>query len=115
MEDLDIKNWKEFKIGEIFNIEKGERLVKTDRIKGEIPLITASSKKNGVVDLLDKKFYENRKKIFSNTITIDMFFNVFYQKESFFADDNIHSLSIKEKVNLNKYNSIFLISCFKKN
>ena len=111
---LNKSNWKEFKVGKVFDVKKGERLIKTQRIKGKIPLITASSKKNGIVEFLNFETYKDKKKLFSNVISIDMFFNVFYQKESFFADDNVHTLKIKENIPLNKYNSIFLISCFKK-
>lgn len=111
---IDTKNWQEFKITDIFDITKGERLVKTVRIKGEIPLITASSKKNGVVDFIDFQTYKDKKKLFSNVITIDMFFNVFYQQEIFFADDNIHCLKIKNNIELNNYIALFLISCLRK-
>ena len=111
---VETENWKYFQIEKIFEVEKGERLIKTERIRGEIPLVTASSKKNGIVNFLNFKTYQNRKKKFSNVITIDMFFNVFYQKNDFFADDNVHILKIKEEIELNKYIAIFLISCFKK-
>ena len=50
--DLHIKNWKNFKIIDLFDIKKGERLVKEQRIEGNIPLITATSENNGVVDYI---------------------------------------------------------------
>ena len=113
---LKTAKFKEFQIKELFEIQKGERLIKNDRMKGETPLITASSKNNGFVIFLNKKNYENKKKLFLNTISIDMFFNVFYQEKEFFADDNIHCLSIKNKtIELNKYHALFLISCLKEN
>ena len=50
--ELKIENWKWFYINELFDIKKGERLVKEKRIEGKIPLITATSENNGVVDFI---------------------------------------------------------------
>ncbi|OIO63642.1 methyltransferase, partial [Candidatus Woesearchaeota archaeon CG1_02_33_12] len=41
--NLNTKDWKFFKIVDLFDIKKGERLVKEERIEGNIPLITATS------------------------------------------------------------------------
>ncbi|GAF72582.1 unnamed protein product, partial [marine sediment metagenome] len=50
--NLHEKKWGWFYITDLFNIKKGERLVKEKRVKGKIPLITASSENNGVVDFI---------------------------------------------------------------
>jgi len=47
---LDTKNWKSFRIIDLFEIKKGERLVQEERIEGNVPFITATSENNGVVD-----------------------------------------------------------------
>ena len=107
---MNDNNYSEYQIKEIFQIEKGERLIKNDRIAGTIPLVTASSKNNGVVDFLDLEIYKDRKKLFSNVITIDMFFNVFYQQDHFFADDNIHCLTFKNNFKLTKEIAFFLVT-----
>ena len=50
--DLNTKNWKSFIIEELFEIQKGERLVEYERIEGETPLITATSDNNGVASFI---------------------------------------------------------------
>ena len=89
---INPSKWKWFDINNLFLIEKGERLVKSERTEGETQLITASSKNNGVVDFLSKESFQENKKLFDNKITIDMFFNVFYHNYEYFSDDNVHTL-----------------------
>ncbi|MDD4877431.1 MAG: restriction endonuclease subunit S [Candidatus Nanoarchaeia archaeon] len=109
---LDTQKWKWFDIGSLFEIKKGERLIEEERIRGEIPLITASSENNGVVDLISYPHFNKEKKCFENKITIDMFFNVFYHNYKYFSDDNVHTLiPLFEKVNT--YISLFLVAVLK--
>ena len=110
---LYIENWKWFNLGDLFTFEKGERLTKPDRIEGDIPLITAGENNNGVTGYISLENFENKKKIFENKITVDMFFNVFYHDYKYFSDDNIHTL-IPIKFELNKYNSLFLVTILSK-
>jgi len=65
--------WKWFDIISLFKIEKGERLVKTERMEGGIALITASSKKNGIVNFLFKERFKEKK--------LFVLFNAFSNKE----------------------------------
>ena len=110
--ELNIKDWKWFYINELFDIKKGERLVKEKRIEGKIPLITATSENNGVVDFISYDKLEKKKKCFENKITIDMFFNVFYHNYKYFSDDNVHTLIPKFKEN-NSYIFLFLVTILK--
>ena len=111
---INIKKWEEFKIKDIFNVQKGERLTVVDRNQGNIPLLTASSADNGVSSFIDYEIFKDKKKIFENKITVDMFCNVFYQDFKYFSDDNIHTLLFKDKENEkyyeNKYINLFLVS-----
>ncbi|OGH06504.1 MAG: hypothetical protein A2W22_06075 [Candidatus Levybacteria bacterium RBG_16_35_11] len=111
--ELKTKKWHWFYIKDLFNIEKGERIVKLNRNKGKIPLITATSENNGVVDFLSYDDFKETKKCFKDKITIDMFFNVFYHDYNFFCDDNVHILISKFERN-NKYISLFLTIILKK-
>ncbi|MBR9701832.1 N-6 DNA methylase [Candidatus Pacearchaeota archaeon] len=103
--------WKEFyfKEGEdsIFEIQKGERLVTTERSNGDTPLVTASSKRNGIVEFIDLNAFRDTKKLNNNALTVDMFFNVFYHDYDYFSDDNVHTIKIKSK-DLNPKLSIFI-------
>jgi hypothetical protein len=62
--DLSINNWKSFIIEELFEIQKGERLVEYERIDGKMPLITATSENNGVSSFISYDDFHNYKKIF---------------------------------------------------
>lgn len=112
-EELNTKNWKNFKIVDIFDIKKGERLVKEERVAGDIPLITATSENNGVVEFISYDEFKDNKKIFQDKLTIDMFFNVFYHDYKYFSDDNVHTL-IPKNFSLNKYVCLFLVTVLKK-
>jgi len=94
-------DWTRFNLTEgensIFEIQKGERLVTTKRLNGETPLVTASSKNNGIVEFIDLESFKESKKLNNNSITIDMFFNVFYHNYDYFSDDNVHTIKIKNK------------------
>ena len=110
---LYIENWKWFNLGDLFIFEKGERLTKPDRVEGDIPLITAGENNNGVTEYISLENFKDKKKLFKNKITVDMFFNVFYHDYNYFSDDNIHTL-IPIKFELNKYNSLFLVTILSK-
>ena len=106
---LEIDNWKEFELIELFKIEKGERLTTYDRLQDDLnlPLVVASSENNGVVDFISQLGFISDKKIFEKKITIDMFWNVFYHDYKYFSDDNVHTLIPNFKTN--KYISLFCI------
>ena len=110
---LHIENWKWFNLGDLFTFEKGERLTKPDRIEGDIPLITAGENNNGVSEYISLENFKDKKKLFENKITVDMFFNVFYHDYKYFSDDNIHTL-LPINFELNKYNSLFLVTVLNK-
>lgn len=87
--------WREFKITQLFDYERGTRLTKGHRITGNIPLLTAGEFNQGV-----KEFISNEEqKIFSNAITIDMFCNSFVHIKPFCCDDNILVLTAKKQMN----------------
>src|SRR3989339_533878 len=117
IESMKSKYNNEFKIKDVFDIQKGERLTVLDRTHGDMPLLTASSVNNGISSFIDYEIFKNSKKIFKNKITVDMFCNVFFQEFDYFSDDNIHTLLFKnknyEKYYENKYVNIFLVSILK--
>ena len=115
---LNTLAWKEFRIKDIFYpIQKGERLVVIDRISGDTPLLTASSVNNGISSFINYETFNDKKKLFKNKITVDMFCSVFYQEFKYFSDDNIHTLLFKnmecEKYYENKYVNLFLVTILK--
>ncbi len=83
--ELNVQEWKEFLLSKIFIMTRGTRLTTYDRIKGEMPLVTAGEENSGVSEYISNTQQEK----FYNTLTIDMFNNCFYHSGVFCADDNI--------------------------
>jgi hypothetical protein len=110
--ELNIKHWGKFALRDLFDIIKGERLTKVNQKTGNTPLVMSSSINNGVASYIDFDYFSKIKSIHNNTITIDMFCNVFYHEYDYFSDDNIHTLILKE--DKNKFVKIFLVQVLKK-
>lgn len=113
--DLKDSKWQEFKITDLFILKKGERLTESNRISGDKPLITASSYNNGITSFIDYDNFKDKKKLFKNRITVDMFGNVFYHNYEYYSDDNIHTLLLNDRYNveLSDYSQIFLVAILK--
>lgn len=76
--------FKEFEVGELFEVTQGRRLKKSDFQDGDIPFVMASSRNNGVVAHLSNPVTTNE-----NFITADILGNVFYHDGLVgFGDDN---------------------------
>lgn len=84
--DLPQPIYKDFKLKDLFtSVKRGTRLVTSDRVPGNTPLITAGETNQGV-----SQYIQHNTELFpANSLTIDMFGNVFYRGFEFFADDNI--------------------------
>lgn len=102
--------FKEFEVGELFDVTQGRRLKKSDFEDGNIPFVMASSRNNGVVAYLSNPVTTNE-----NFITADILGNVFYHDGLVgFGDDNC-GLKLK---NGKESETIYLylvgaLSCFK--
>jgi len=82
---LEKVKWGEFTYKSIFNkIVQGRRLKKDDQITGDIPFVMAGTTNAGIVN-----YILNPVAIFpKNSITIDIFGNVFYRDYDFGAGDD---------------------------
>lgn len=100
--EINPSNWKEFYIKDLFEIERGTRITKENRYEGKIPLVTAGFQNEGIADFI----YSEVNKLYSNSITIDMFGNAFYREYYFYCDDNI--LVLKNQMNISKYTMLFI-------
>ncbi|MBR1380229.1 MAG: restriction endonuclease subunit S [Alphaproteobacteria bacterium] len=101
---FDTTEWKKFKLSDLFNVVRGVRLTKGNRIPGKMPLATAGASNEGVSDYISNP----EMKIYKDAITIDMFCNCFYRSYNFACDDNI--LVLQEKISLTKFVKLFLVS-----
>ncbi|WP_439098962.1 restriction endonuclease subunit S [Campylobacter vicugnae] len=78
-------NWGEFEYRKIFNhIKQGKRLKKDDQICGDLPFVMAGITNNGVANYISNPIIMFPK----NSITVDIFGNVFYRDFEFSAGDD---------------------------
>lgn len=109
---METNNWKWFRYSDIFNIEKGKRLTKADMKKGNINFIGATDSNNGVTNKIGNDEYC----FTGNKITVSYNGSIaraFYQKNAFWASDDVNVLSLKE-YELNKNIAMFLLVLIEK-
>lgn len=111
---LETDHWEEFKMKDLLDFERGERLVELDKVMGDIPFVTVSFYNNGISSFISLDIFENRKKLFQNRITIDIFGNVFYHSYNYFSNDSIHTFLLKSEEELTIYTNLFLVSILRK-
>ena len=90
---LSDREWKEFRIGDLFDNFHGKRLTNANRKTGNIPFLTASEINQGVSAFLKNEKLDKYK----DSITIDMFGHVFFHNYECSGDDNIYFF-ISEKL-----------------
>lgn len=105
--------WKEFVIGEIFNIYSTSSGIDKNKLTGKtglLPYITRTDRNNGYDTFIGEQPKYSADK--GNVITIGLDTQtVFYQKTAFYTGQNIQILEFDE---LNEYNAKFIIALLKK-
>ena len=107
--ELNTDTWKEFKISDIFTMERGREKAPNQNENGDTPLINEISTNNGFTRKVKPT------KIFKgNALTVSINFakNVFYQEKDFCASVNIVILRNNK---LNKYNGLFIATILRHN
>lgn len=103
-EAIDTEKWGTFQLCKLFpNIFHGARLVKADRVSGDIPLVTAGKFNNGISEYVTPP---KNNEVYENCITIDMFGNCFWHDYKFICDDNVYPIPNMN----NRYIALFLCS-----
>ena len=102
-------NFKYFKFGDIFEFERGKRLIRENQIDGEIPFISSSKFNHGIDNYIEPpinlKIYKNKLTL-SNSGSVGF---VFYHDYEFVASDHVTVIWIKDtNIKLNKYIGLFL-------
>lgn len=103
---LDSVKWNWFRYDEIFSIQKGKRLTKTDMIPGNMNYIGATDANNGVTAKIGNTEYVYD----GNKITVSYNGSIaeaFYQADPFWATDDVNVLSLKHYT-LNVHVAMFL-------
>ena len=108
IEDFDNLNWQNYNLKNLFGKStRGLRLKSTDRIKGNLPFVTAGEFNEGI-----SAFIGNNVTVFSeNTTTIDMFGSAKFRNYKYGGDDHV---AIVHTENLPKLASIFVTSAIHK-
>jgi hypothetical protein len=100
-----------FTYSELFDVEKGKRIVVSKTLqKGDCPYVSAADKNNGISNYLDLE--PNHK---GNTITVCYTGSIgetFYQPNDYWASDNVNVLY--PKFSLNPFIAMFLITLIRK-
>ena len=112
---LDTKTWKEFVVGDYFDVYLSAGDLKIDECeKGEVPLISSGSANNGIVGYIDKNG-DGKAQIFKrNSITVDMFCNAFYQNQDFYAVSHGRVNILIPKFDCNLQIGLFICSIIQK-
>lgn len=112
--NIQEKEWRSFKISELFYIKRGKRLIKSNQEVGSIPYISSTSLNNGVDNFISDKMSSNSFRQFNNCITIANSGSVgssFYHSYNFIGSDHVTSLNCDY---LNEYIALFIITSLKK-
>jgi hypothetical protein len=110
---LDSVKWKEFVVGDLFEVERGNKVLnKDDYILGDIPFITTTTKNNGINGYISNeevKTHENK-----ITVALDGEPGIsFYHSYKFKVSHIMGVLGLKENI-LTPNIGIFLCSCLEK-
>lgn len=113
--ELNIENWKEFRLGDLFDVELSKGDIKADEIdEGNTILISSGETDNGVVKYIDSEG-DGKAKIFDgNKLTIDMFGNAYYQADPFYAVSHGRVNILTAKFSLNKFIGLFIVTLIQK-
>lgn len=106
---INLSNWEEFKLSELFNIEAGKYHYSDEYDNGNTPYISASNTNNGVAQTISLKpdFKGNC------IITGKVGCTAFYQSDDFCATSDVNIL-IPKYFKLNKYIGLFIVTIINK-
>ena len=107
MSKIDISQWKEFKVEDLFDVMGSHtttKLVVENALAGDFPYVTTSAENNGV--FTRSSLYTES----GNVITVDSAVTgqAFYQHDNFCASDHVEKLVPKDSLKLNQNQFLFL-------
>lgn len=111
--EVNTEKWSGFLLDDLFVFSKGKRLTKSDMVAGNTNFLGAISNNNGVREKIFTDYYWQ-----PNCITVNYNGSVgeaFYQKEPFWASDDVNVLYAKDFWTLNQYIAMFIITVIKAN
>ena len=114
MNKLDISDWQEFRISELFitepsknklQVPTGASIARKDLVDGDIPRITVTNFNNGIVGYY-KNIDSDNYRVFENFISVSFLGTIFYHPYKASLDMKVHCLKLKNK-DLNKDIALF--------
>ncbi len=112
---LNKQSFKEFRLSDIFIIERGKRLTKLNQISGEIAYISSTKENNGIDNYITPP---EHMKIYKNALTLNNSGSVgycFYHPYQFVISDHCTVLLLQDKkIFLNTNISLFLKTILEK-
>lgn len=110
--NLNISEWKEYRLGDLFEIKKGKRLTSEDQTEGTTPYIGAIDSNNGVSNYIGQASIHE-----GNTISLSYNGSVgqaFYQPIPFWATDDVNVLYFRDKtISFNRNMALFICTILK--
>lgn len=105
---LCVETWKDFCLGDYFEIKKGKRLTSDNQTEGSTPYIGAIDSNNGIANYIGQDAIHD-----GNTISLSYNGSVgeaFYQPKPFWATDDVNVLYFRKEngVEFNKYIALFI-------
>ena len=101
--DLNVQDWKEFRVGDILNCDSTTLSIKDDLLDGSTPFISRTAENNGVDGFVE---IENDKITDGNCLTIGAEgIYAFYQAEPFATGNKVYQM---RQPNMNPYIGLFL-------
>lgn len=101
MGKINIKDWQDFLIADIFDaFLSSDDIQPKNIIEGEIPLVSSGKENNGIVAYIEDK---SAKKWQGNTITVDMFGKAFYQEKAYHCVSHGRVNILIPKFKINRY------------
>lgn len=106
-ENIDISNWKEFKLKDLFRVTRPVARSQTQYTEGEVPFVASGNYNNGVLKYLEPK--KDEELDIGNCITISpVDGSAFYQKNNFLGRGGAgSSILILRNEKINEYNGLF--------
>lgn len=104
--------FKEFRVGDLFEINTGSLLKSDELTSGKIPRISVKSIDNGVLGFYDTKNNGDARH-FENFISVNFFGNAFYQPNLSSVEMKVHVLHVKGHC-LNRLTGLYLASVLNK-
>ncbi|MEB7398449.1 MULTISPECIES: restriction endonuclease subunit S [Staphylococcus] len=114
MMKLSDREWKEFKLEDIFHVELSKGDNKPNHlVKGNTPLISSGDSNNGIVKFVIKGD-EKSQKFSKDKLTFDMFGKIFYHPYEFYSVSHGRINILSAKVNISSFTLMFLIVVLEK-